>query len=128
MVQFFSRKVGIALSVFFIVIIATILLNRNSSDVQITGSTTTQIKDLASCLQDKGVKFYGSLDCPHCQDQKKLFTEAELKDMYIECGHLTAFSKKCQDLGITEVPTWVINGQMFIGLKTESELKTLANC
>ena len=61
-------------------------------------------------------------------EQKQLFTEEEIRNLYIECGYLGDFVKKCQDMGITEELTWVINGQIYPGLKTETELRTLVNC
>ena len=128
MVQFFGKKVGIALSFLVIVIIAAVALNRTSPDVEITGGTTIETKTLATCLQERGAKIYGSLNCASCREQKQLFAEEEIKNLYIECGYLGNFVKKCQDLSITEELTWLINGQRYPGLKTEAELRTLANC
>ena len=128
MARIFGRSVGIALSVFVIVLFAAIIVNRDASEVEITGGTTVQPTTLSSCLQEKGIKVYGSLDSTTSKEQKQLFNEEELKYLYIECGHIGAFTKRCQDLNIKELPTWVINNQFYLGLKTETELRQLSNC
>ncbi|MBI2110645.1 hypothetical protein HYT51_02600 [Candidatus Woesearchaeota archaeon] len=128
MVRIFGRAVGIALSVFVIVLFAAIIVNRNASEVEITGGTTIQPTTLSSCLREKSIKVYGSLDSTPSKEQKQLFNEEELKYLYVECGHIGAFAQKCQDLNIKELPTWVINNQFYPGLKTETELRQLANC
>ena len=128
MVRIFGRSVGIALSVFVIVLFAAIIVNRDASEVEITCGTTVQPTTLSSCLQEKGIKVYGSLDSTPSKEQKQLFSEDELKYLYVECGHIGAFSQKCRELKIQELPTWIINNQLYPGLKTETELRQLANC
>ena len=128
MVLVLGRAVSIALSVFVLVVFAAIIVNRDTSEVEITGGTTVEPITLASCLQEKGIKVYGSLDSTPSKEQKQLFSEDELKYLYVECGHIGAFTQKCQDLNIQDLPTWIINNKHYPGLKTEAELRQLANC
>ena len=128
MVKFFGKGVGIALSFLAVIIITAVIINDSSPEVEITGGTAIETKILASCLQEKNGKVYGSLNCASCKEQKELFSEEELDKIYVECGYLGNFVKKCQDLGITKDLTWVINNKQYPGLKTESELRALTNC
>lgn len=127
MIKLFGRGVKIALAFLAVVIIAAVILNWDST-TEITGGTTLNIPTLASCLNEKAVKFYGSMDSESTKEQKALFTESEIQDLYVECGHFNGFTTKCQDMGIEITPTWIINDQVYTGFKTREELKTLANC
>ena len=128
MVNLLGRKIWIALSFLGLVIATAVLIYDPTPDVKITGGTTIETKTLATCLQEKSVKVYGSLNCASCKEQKELFSEEELDKIYVECGYLSNFVKKCKDMSITEELTWVINDKQHLGLKTESELRTLTNC
>ncbi len=62
----------------------------------------------AQCLKDKGLTFYGTFWCPHCQNQKKLFGASAKYLPYVECstpdgkGQLDV----CKEKGIEGYPTW----------------------
>jgi Zn ribbon nucleic-acid-binding protein len=84
----------------------------------------------ASCLTEKGAKFYGHYQCPHCQDQKELFGTAADSVTYIECGVIgsnmgSGQSQECTDLKIESYPTWIfadktrISGQQSIAQLAE---------
>jgi thiol-disulfide isomerase/thioredoxin len=80
----------------------------------------------ASCLQEKGAKFYGAFWCPHCQEQKKLFGDAATALPYVECStpDKQNQTQACIDAEIKSYPTWkfadttTVNGVM--------QLETLA--
>ena len=64
----------------------------------------------AQCLTDKGVAMYGAWWCPHCQNQKKLFSASFSKIKYIECaqpGNSNAQTQECINAKINGYPTWV---------------------
>lgn len=77
------------------------------------------------CLGDKGVKFYGSFQCPACASQKKLFNNAKSleKEVYVECGPLGGpVSRECQAAGIQSYPTWVFSGGQRLSGVTQLEV------
>jgi hypothetical protein len=80
----------------------------------------------ATCLGEKGAKFYGAFWCPHCQNQKKMFGTAADKLPYTECS--TADGKGmlqvCTDAKIEGFPTWVFADDSR--LSGEVQLATLA--
>lgn len=63
---------------------------------------------LATCLKDKGAKFYGAFWCPHCQAQKKLFGSSEKLLPYIECSTPDGRNQNgiCNNAKIEGYPTW----------------------
>lgn len=96
-------------------------------------STPNQKKmdELATCLQEKGVKMYGAFWCPHCNEQKKMFGSSFSKIQYIECstpdgkGQLQV----CKDAGIDGYPTWEFpNGIRASGELSALELAEKAGC
>lgn len=82
--------------------------------------------NLATCLKDQGVTFYGAFWCPHCQSNKSLFAKSAKLLPYVECstpdgkGQLDV----CKDAGVTSYPTWEFaDGTRITG---EVDLATLA--
>lgn len=85
-------------------------------------------RDLASCLRDKGVKFYGAHYCSHCTKQKQMFGEDAAKLPYIECEG-TPKNPACAQAKITGYPTWVFpNGKRLTGAVNLEQLKEEAGC
>ena len=96
----------------------------------ISGLTGSAVKsdgseELARCLTENGAKLYGASWCPHCQNQKALFGEAGQYLPYIEC---TEKPEECRAASITAYPTWIINGEKYMGEKSLEELKSLSGC
>jgi thiol-disulfide isomerase/thioredoxin len=66
------------------------------------------LDSFATCLEDKGVKFYGAFWCPHCQAEKALFGRSAKKLPYIECSNPDRSQNElCTSLGIESYPTFV---------------------
>lgn len=90
--------IGIALAV---VLIVGFLIIQDNQPGELDG--------FASCLEEKGAKFYGAFWCPHCKNQKELFGNSERLLPYTECstpdGNGTTII--CQKEGINSYPTWV---------------------
>ena len=64
--------------------------------------------DLAQCLSDKGVIFYGAYWCPACAQQKTMFEGAVKKLPYVECspdGRGTQ-TDECTEAEIDNYPVW----------------------
>lgn len=78
----------------------------------------------AQCIADNS-KLYVSKTCTHCAAQKEILSEYIDKFNLIDC---TESQQECIDNQITAVPTWIINNQQYIGVKSIEELKQLTQC
>lgn len=86
-----------------------------------------ELDGFASCLGEKGAKFYGAFWCPHCANQKKLFGRSAKKLPYVECGvpgNTSGQQQVCTDAKVTGYPTWVFADDSR--LTGEISLATLA--
>ncbi len=71
---------------------------------------------VADALTATGAKFYGAEWCPHCQQQKALFSAAGRHLPYVECapnGPQGAQATECVAHEIKGYPTWIINGNRY---------------
>jgi len=87
-------------------------------------------EELASCLSEKGVKFYGAYWCPHCNDQKELFGKA-VESFYVECSLPSAQGQTeiCQEAGVKAYPTWEFqDGTKREGVLSLEQIKELSGC
>ena len=94
-------------------------------------SKSDPIKDeFAKCISDKGVKFFGSFQCSHCTNQKKLFGDSMKYVVYIESGPLGGPQNQvCVDAKIVSYPTWEFaDGSRLVGERTLEELGEKAGC
>jgi glutaredoxin len=88
------------------------------------------IRGLAEHLTQTDAKFYGASWCPHCAEQKELFGSSARRLPYVECsagGAGTRQTAVCNDAGIKSYPTWVINGQRYMGTQTLDALAQYSN-
>ena len=79
------------------------------------------VRGLADHLSQINAKFYGASWCPHCTEQKQLFGESARRVPYVECsvgGPGTRQAAVCSEAGVQSYPTWVINGQRYMGTQT----------
>lgn len=84
------------------------------------------IRALAEHLSESDAKFYGAYWCPHCADQKKMFGSSVNRLPYVECspgGPQAPQAQICNDKNVESYPTWIINGQRYVGVQP---LDTLA--
>ncbi len=86
------------------------------------------LETLAKCLEEKGVKFYGTSGCGYCKKQKEMFGEAAQYLPYIECAdEKTRYI--CEEAEIGPVPTWDFpDGKRVSGLQSLEELAELSGC
>lgn len=77
--------------------------------------------DFATCLGDKGLKFYGAYWCPHCEAEKKRFGRSAKYLPYVECAipGSDQLTQACKDQGVKGFPTWIGPGDQ----RTEGELE-----
>ncbi len=90
-----------------------------------------QYDELAQCLTDKGVKFYGAFWCPHCRDQKKIFGNSAKLLPYVECSTPDASGQLqvCIDKKIQGYPTWELaDGTLVTRLMSPQELADKTEC
>jgi len=78
--------------------------------------------DFVKCLGEKSV-LYVQLGCHACETQEKAFGKNYKYLTKVDCFFE---SEKCQ--GITYTPTWVINGERYVGVQSEERLKELTGC
>lgn len=93
-----------------------------------TVSTSSEIA-LAEHLSKTGAKMYGAYWCPHCHDQKQLFgNEAFKKVKYLECAPDATNNQVdlCKAANLEGFPSWEINGKIYSGTKSLSELADLS--
>ncbi len=86
---------------------------------------------LAQCIKDRGVIFYGAFWCPHCQKTKALFGNSAKLLPYVECSTPDGKGQLqiCIDKKITNYPTWIRpDGAVITGEHSISELATFSGC
>ena len=86
---------------------------------------------IAQCLTEKGVKMYGAVWCPHCQQQKKMFGDAFKYITYIECDPKTDLesAKRCANDNVEKYPTWRFSdGTEVLGLQDIEQLGLRVGC
>eukprot|EP00913_Durusdinium_trenchii_P018629 g17507.t1 len=79
---------------------------------------------LARYLQKIGAACYTAWWCPHCQEQRESFgKEAVEVAPFVECSSINRRQLQvCRDQDIENYPTWIINGEKFLGGRDLSEL------
>lgn len=105
-------------------------LRSAKTDSSISGEPG-KLDAFATCLKDKGLKFYGAFWCPHCQAQKKLFGSSERLLPYIECSTPDAQEQTavCKEKEIESYPTWEFSdGTRQSGEITLEQLSEKSQC
>jgi len=94
--------------------------------------TPEQLTGLANCLTEKGVKFFGTAECPWCIKQKELFGEAVEFLPYIECTPGIATEQEtamCEEANVRGVPDWRFPGQEPVtGMQSIERIAELSGC
>lgn len=94
----------------------------------------SQKVNLAKCLTEKKVVFYGASWCPHCAEQKYLFGPKATEFLtYFECSDDVnkPQKKECLDLLIAKYPTWIFNNATATqigGIASLAKLAKVADC
>lgn len=83
---------------------------------------------LADHLTKNGAQMFGTYWCPYCKRQKELFGDAEKYVPIVECDPKGDHPQPqvCDQAGISSYPTWKINGKLYRGLRSLSELAALS--
>ena len=97
-------------SVFPLVLILSLLFFVSSCSMTGSGdgNGSTNYDEFAQCITDSGAKMYGAYWCPHCNDQKDMFSSSWDYIDYIECSlpNKSGQTQICAEEGITGYPTW----------------------
>lgn len=120
-----NKKLVIGVVVFIVLFAAGIYFLSSK------GSGPGKYDEFAQCLKDKGLVFYGTFWCPHCQNQKKLFGSSAQYLPYVECstpdgqGQLDV----CKEANIQSYPTWLFpDGTSQSGEIQLSQLAEKSSC
>ncbi|MGB3299543.1 MAG: hypothetical protein WBA76_14865 [Phormidesmis sp.] len=83
---------------------------------------------LADHLAAADAQMYGTYWCPHCGVQKNYFGAAADRLPYIECDPQGYDPQPdlCAQMGIEAYPTWVINGEYYVGTQLPGKLAALS--
>ena len=95
---------------------------------KITKTSSPRAMLIGDRLAALNAKMYGAFWCSHCNNQKQeLGIEASKLFTYIECSKdgVNSQYQMCKDEKIPGFPTWQINGELYPGEKSLSELETL---
>jgi hypothetical protein len=87
----------------------------------------------ARCLTERGVKMYGAWWCPHCVEQKEMFSASFEYAPYTECGikgNLQGQAQVCKDENVMHYPTWQFppTGERVERVFTLQELSDRTGC
>ncbi|MEL7331341.1 MAG: hypothetical protein AAFN12_03795 [Cyanobacteria bacterium J06560_2] len=84
--------------------------------------------NLADHLSESGATMYGAYWCPHCALQKDYFGGAVSRMPYVECDPegIDNQSEMCQQMEIVAYPTWIIEGEYYLGAQPLSKLARLS--
>ena len=113
-----KRKVMKAITfliIFGVVIFAAFLITSKGEETS---------NEVAKCIGENSI-LYTQLGCHACETQKDLFGESYQLLNKIDCYYNP---EKCIDTNITATPTWIINGEKYVGVQSIEELKELTNC
>jgi glutaredoxin len=86
-------------------------------------------EQLAVHLTQTGAVMYATYWCPYCQRQEALFGETAFQYIErVECDPQGENPQpdRCREAGVRGLPTWIINGQNYPGLRSLEELAELS--
>ena len=110
--------------IYFIIVVALII--GSIVVISLTKQNNSEIinPDIVQCISEKST-LYVSKTCSHCAKQKEILSNCLDQIEIIDC---TSQIEICNQNGITQVPTWVIEGKKYAGTKTVYEIIELCGC
>jgi len=117
-----EKIVTIGIVVLVLMLAGGIIFSKNFSGGTIQD---TPLEEATKWIGEHAV-LYVQTGCSHCKDQEDLFGVNLRYLTIINC--LEGDNKQqCINAGIESTPTWIIDGQKYVGVKTIDELKELTN-
>lgn len=113
-------KINLNLSITVLIILGILIL----TVILINNKKAETPNEIAQCIGEKSL-LYTQLGCHACKTQENLFGESYQYLNKIDCYYNT---NECITANITATPTWVINGEKYVGVQSVTELKELTNC
>ena len=114
-----SKKPNLFVAIIIVLLIITCVLL-----LKYLPKSSNLDKEVMSCIGEKSI-LVASKGCGYCHNQIEMFGDNEDSFNIIYCDEDEQF---CIDNQIAGVPTWIINEEKFVGLRTIDELKELTNC
>ena len=108
-----KRSIVTLFIVLAVIILAALVLTRSHPDIS---------EETAKCIGENSL-LYTQTGCHACKYQEDLFGENYQHLNVINCW---VDQEKC--LGIKGTPTWIINGEEYLGARTIEQLKELTGC
>ena len=105
-------------SILVIIVIVIILI------ISYTKGNGNSDEKTIQCIADNSL-FIVKEGCSACASQKKILEGYLDKFEMVDCAYET---EKCVELGIERVPTWIIDNEEYVGVKSIDELKELTGC
>ncbi len=100
----------------------------SQKELIVTSESSKESIAFAKYLKNIGVVKYSAYWCPNCLNQGELFGKQAYKELnVIECAidGKNSQTELCIDKQIQGFPSWEINGNIIIGLKTLKELSEI---
>jgi dolichyl-phosphooligosaccharide-protein glycotransferase len=103
--------------------------NELSSETIIEEATTLSEKSdfdadsFSKCLVDNDATFYGTATCSWCSKQKETLDSTLMP--YVDCEDS---SEICSTNEISSYPTWIIDGNKYVGFQTLEQLSEYTGC
>lgn len=88
----------------------------------LTSKPVKENSNSIECLTGK-VALYVQSGCPACEKQK-----STLGDDYNKLNSIDCYFEREKCSGIQYIPTWKINDQLYVGIKTIEEVNEIAGC
>ncbi|MBI3334286.1 hypothetical protein HYZ97_02265 [Candidatus Pacearchaeota archaeon] len=120
-----ETKYKVFLTLLGVIVLAFAFVSATKWISKTTGFSVSEDEQtaIAQCLTSKGATMYGLETCPHCQNQKELFSSAFRFINYVDCAQEPAACSALEG-----VPAWKINGQIQYGTQTLEQLAVLSGC
>ncbi len=114
-----QKLVTIGIIALVLLVAGAVIIFKSGLAVQ----NTDVSEEVAKYIGEHSV-LYMRTTCPHCVDQEKMFGE-NVKYLNMIDGDKAENVQKFIDAGVTEVPTWIINNQKYVGVQSIEKLKEL---
>ncbi len=109
------KKILTPLIIFLVLVLAFYVIKSNIKETP---------ENITKCIGKKA-ELYTQAGCPHCILQKQEFGENYKYLNVIDCFYER---EKCTQKEITGTPTWIIQGEKYIGFQSFDLLKNLTGC
>ena len=88
------------------------------------------LDQFAQCLTQNGAVLYGTYNSLQTKAQKELLGESVRYINYVECypTHIAGRPELCQQAGVEASPTWIINGEKYLGYQSLLQLSVATGC